>query len=57
MDSGQGVGWMGLERNSITFEKGQHEFRRMDFGVILLEKRISEGCPYVLEDWKQPATQ
>ena len=40
----------GLERN-------QQGFHSVDFGVILLEKRISGGCPYVLEDWKQPATQ
>jgi len=46
----RGIGRMGLERNSVTFKKGQHEFRSVDFGDILLEKRISKGCPYVLED-------
>jgi len=52
----RGVGRMGLEWNSVTFKERQHEFGSVYLGVILLEKRISEGCPYVLENWKQPAT-
>ena len=52
----RGVRRVGLERNRITFKERQHEICSVDFGVILLEKRISDDCPYFLEDWEQPAT-
>jgi hypothetical protein len=52
----RGVGWVRLEMNAITFEEGKHELRSVNSGMVLLEKRITEGDTYFLKVKKALAT-
>ena len=52
----RGVRWVRLETDAIEFEEGMHEFRSVNFGIVLLEKRITKGSAHVLKDRKEPAT-
>jgi len=48
---------MRLEIDGISLEEGEHEPCSVYASVVLLEKRITEGCSYVLEDRKEPTPQ
>jgi hypothetical protein len=50
-----GAGWVQLERNSVALKEGEHDFRGVYSGVILLKERTAESRLYVLEDGNEPA--
>jgi hypothetical protein len=52
----RGVRWVRFETDTIALEERKHELRCVNFGIVLLEKRITEGGSHVLKDRKEPAT-
>jgi len=43
--------------NCIALKKRKHNLRSVDFCIVLLKERTTEGRAYVLKDRNKPAAQ